>query len=133
PFPPPGDHRVGSRMNRHWGGVIADNPLAADEHQRIRRAQVDREVIREFLGPSLEQHHTPPDGSLDAPGSTETPTLMCVETRTMSRKAQIGARLPHTPLHDADARGQLGTSTPCARRPAPPLSRCENAPTTPSS
>jgi hypothetical protein len=29
-------------MNRDDGGLMEDNALAADEHQRIRRAQVDR-------------------------------------------------------------------------------------------
>jgi hypothetical protein len=58
-FAPHGDDGVVGLMNRHDGGFIEDNPLAADEHQRIRRAQVDREVIRELLGPALEPHHIP--------------------------------------------------------------------------
>src|SRR5262245_45171488 len=54
-FAPHGDDGLVRLMNRDDGGFIDDNPLAADEHQRIRRPQVDREVIREFFDPALEQ------------------------------------------------------------------------------
>src|SRR5439155_3816065 len=62
-------------MNRHDGGFIDDNTLASDEHQRIRRAQVDREVIQEFLGPALEQHH-PSIASRSTTFPVEAPVLL---------------------------------------------------------
>ena len=47
---------VAGPLHGHDGRLVRDDPLAADERQRVRRAEVDGEIVREESVDPVEKH-----------------------------------------------------------------------------
>ncbi len=51
-----GQHRVIGLVDRDDGRLVEHDALAADVHERIRRSEVHREVVREHAGQQVVEH-----------------------------------------------------------------------------
>src|SRR5262249_33684373 len=52
-----GEHRVIGLVDGHDRGLVEHDAFAADIDERVRRAQVDGEVVGEHSGQQVVEHH----------------------------------------------------------------------------